>query len=116
MRLETGVFSCIRCGSPPYQVFCCVPHTCALIFQWAFAIATAGITSGSIAERTQFTAYLVYSSFLTGFVYPIVSHWVWSPVGFLGMAKLKDPLFDTGTIDFAGSSVVHMVGGVAGIV
>lgn len=85
------------------------------MYQWAFAIATAGITSGSIAERTQFTAYLVYSSFLTGFVYPVVSHWVWSPVGFLGMANLKDPLFDTGTIDFAGSAVVHMVGGVAGM-
>ncbi|KAL0916825.1 hypothetical protein M5K25_014368 [Dendrobium thyrsiflorum] len=43
--------------------------------QWAFAIAAAGITSGSIAERTQFVAYLIYSSFLTGFVYPVVSHW-----------------------------------------
>ncbi|KAI8537774.1 hypothetical protein RHMOL_Rhmol09G0050700 [Rhododendron molle] len=45
------------------------------LYQWAFAIAAAGITSGSIAERTQFVAYLVYSSFLTGFVYPVVSHW-----------------------------------------
>jgi Amt family ammonium transporter len=45
------------------------------LYQWAFAIAAAGITSGSIAERTQFVAYLIYSSFLTGFVYPVVSHW-----------------------------------------
>ncbi|KAM3200456.1 ammonium transporter 1 member 2-like [Capsicum annuum] len=44
------------------------------LYQWAFAIAAAGITSGSIAERTQFVAYLIYSSFLTGLVYPIVSH------------------------------------------
>jgi Amt family ammonium transporter len=47
------------------------------LYQWAFAIAVAGITSGSIAERTQFSAYLVFSFFLTGFVYPIVAHWVW---------------------------------------
>lgn len=82
--------------------------------QWAFAIATAGITSGSIAERTQFTAYLVYSTVLTGFVYPIVAHWVWSPIGWLGGANTVNPLFGMGAIDFAGSGVVHMVGGVAG--
>ncbi|KAG9136100.1 hypothetical protein Leryth_003729 [Lithospermum erythrorhizon] len=51
------------------------------LYQWAFAIAAAGITSGSIAERTQFVAYLIYSSFLTGFVYPVVSHWFWSVDG-----------------------------------
>lgn len=88
------------------------------MFQWAFAIAAAGITSGSIAERTQFVAYLVYSSFLTGFVYPIVSHWVWSADGWLGAAKSLGPgslLFGSGAIDFAGSGVVHMVGGIAGL-
>eukprot|EP00271_Cylindrocystis_brebissonii_P021645 TRINITY_DN7860_c0_g1_i1.p1 TRINITY_DN7860_c0_g1~~TRINITY_DN7860_c0_g1_i1.p1 ORF type:complete len:519 (-),score=63.55 TRINITY_DN7860_c0_g1_i1:993-2549(-) len=84
------------------------------MYQWAFAIAAAGITSGSIAERTQFTAYLVYSTFLTGFVYPVTSHWVWAPHGFLGAANTADPLFGIGCIDFAGSGVVHMVGGVAG--
>lgn len=86
------------------------------LFQWAFAIAAAGITSGSIAERTQFVAYLVYSSFLTGFVYPIVSHWVWSTDGWLGAANPTNPLFGSGAIDFAGSGVVHMVGGIAGLV
>ncbi|XP_024359985.1 ammonium transporter 1 member 1 [Physcomitrium patens] len=87
------------------------------LFQWAFAIAAAGITSGSIAERTQFVAYLVYSSFLTGFVYPIVSHWLWSADGWLSASKTVGPgglLFGSGAIDFAGSGVVHMVGGVAG--
>ncbi|CAN0904970.1 Ammonium transporter 1 member 1 [Linum grandiflorum] len=77
------------------------------LYQWAFAIAAAGITSGSIAERTQFVAYLIYSSFLTGFVYPVVSHWFWSADGYL--------LFGSGVIDFAGSGVVHMVGGIAGL-
>ncbi|KAL3675395.1 hypothetical protein R1sor_025343 [Riccia sorocarpa] len=85
------------------------------LFQWAFAIAAAGITSGSIAERTQFVAYLTYSSFLTGFVYPIVAHWTWSGDGWLGAATTGNRLFGTGAIDFAGSGVVHMVGGIAGL-
>ncbi|XP_022854551.1 ammonium transporter 1 member 2 isoform X1 [Olea europaea var. sylvestris] len=86
------------------------------LYQWAFAIAAAGITSGSIAERTQFVAYLIYSSFLTGFVYPIVSHWFWSGDGWGSAAKSdNDILFGSGVIDFAGSGVVHMVGGIAGL-
>ncbi len=73
----------------------------------------AGITSGSIAERTQFVSYLIYSSFLTGIVYPIVSHWLWASDGWLSASKSVGPgglLFGTGAIDFAGSGVVHMVG------
>lgn len=84
------------------------------LYQWAFAIAAAGITSGSIAERTQFVAYLIYSSFLTGFVYPVVSHWFWSSDGWASPTN-SDLLFGTGVIDFAGSGVVHMVGGIAGL-
>ena len=84
------------------------------LYQWAFAIAAAGITSGSIAERTQFVAYLIYSSFLTGFVYPVVSHWFWSSDGWAS-ATNEDLLFGSGVIDFAGSGVVHMVGGIAGL-
>ncbi|XP_074585351.1 ammonium transporter 1 member 2-like [Curcuma longa] len=86
------------------------------LFQWAFAIAAAGITSGSIAERTQFPAYLIYSSFLTGFVYPVLSHWYWSGDGWAaaGASSGKSLLFKSGVIDFAGSGVVHMVGGIAG--
>ncbi|KAK9082906.1 hypothetical protein Scep_029377 [Stephania cephalantha] len=86
------------------------------LYQWAFAIAAAGITSGSIAERTQFVAYLIYSSFLTGFVYPVVSHWFWSADGWASPSRTSnDLLFRSGVIDFAGSGVVHMVGGVAGL-
>ncbi|XP_002863236.2 ammonium transporter 1 member 1, partial [Arabidopsis lyrata subsp. lyrata] len=86
------------------------------LYQWAFAIAAAGITSGSIAERTQFVAYLIYSSFLTGFVYPVVSHWFWSVDGWASPFRTDgDLLFRTGAIDFAGSGVVHMVGGIAGL-
>ncbi|KAB1210695.1 Ammonium transporter 1 member 3 [Morella rubra] len=84
------------------------------LYQWAFAIAVAGITSGSIAERTQFTSYLIFSFFLTGFVYPIVAHWVWSSDGWLSSSS-SDLLFGSGAIDFAGSGVVHLVGGIAGL-
>ncbi|KDP26448.1 hypothetical protein JCGZ_17606 [Jatropha curcas] len=84
------------------------------LFQWAFAIAAAGITSGSIAERTQFVSYLVYSSFLTGLVYPIVSHWFWSSDGWASPGRSDHLLFGTGVIDFAGSGVVHLVGAIAG--
>ncbi|OWM67339.1 ammonium transporter 1 member 1-like [Punica granatum] len=85
------------------------------LYQWAFAIASAGITSGSIAERTQFVAYLIYSSFLTGFVYPVTSHWFWPASGWASPFKTEDRLFGSGAIDFAGSGVVHMVGGIAGL-
>lgn len=85
------------------------------LYQWAFAIAAAGITSGSIAERTQFVAYLIYSSFLTGFVYPVVSHWFWSADGWASASNTGNLLFGSGVIDFAGSGVVHMVGGIAGL-
>ncbi|KAK8570046.1 hypothetical protein V6N13_002748 [Hibiscus sabdariffa] len=82
------------------------------LYQWAFAIAAAGITSGSIAERTQFVAYLIYSSFLTGFVYLVVSHWFWATDGWASAFRTNKFLFDSGVIDFAGSGVVHIVGGV----
>ena len=85
------------------------------LYQWAFAIAAAGITSGSIAERTQFVAYLIYSSFLTGLVYPIVSHWFWSADGWASPARTDNLLFGSGVIDFAGSGVVHLVGAIAGL-
>ncbi|XP_057515868.1 ammonium transporter 1 member 2-like [Amaranthus tricolor] len=85
------------------------------LYQWAFAIAAAGITSGSIAERTKFVAYLIYSFFLTGFVYPVVSHWFWSVDGWASPFKTDNLLFGSGAIDFAGSGVVHMVGGIAGL-
>ncbi|KAK4272989.1 hypothetical protein QN277_021466 [Acacia crassicarpa] len=63
------------------------------LYHWAFTIAAAGITSGSIAERTRFISYLIYSSFLTGFVYPIVSHWFCSAIGWGSAARPENPLF-----------------------
>ena len=58
--------------------------------------------SGSLAERCSFTAYIVYSIMITGFIYPIIAHWVWHPEGWLSI---------NGFHDFAGSAVVHLTGG-----
>jgi len=75
-------------------------------FQFAFAATAATIVSGAVAERTHFACYFIYSIVLTGLVYPTVVHWVWGG-GFLA---------EEGVHDFAGSGVVHMVGGLAGLV
>ena len=84
------------------------------LFQWAFAAAAATITSGAMAERTQFAAYLGYSFLLTAFVYPVVVHWVWDSNGWMS-AWGGDDSNALSVIDFAGSGVVHMTGGVAGL-
>lgn len=89
-------------------------------FQYAFAAAACTIVSGALAERATFVAYLLYSVYIIGFVYPVVTHWIWSPSGWasafrseLADGTYKSLLFGSGAIDFAGSGAVHMVGGVA---
>mmetsp|Transcript_11583 Transcript_11583/g.19800 ORF Transcript_11583/g.19800 Transcript_11583/m.19800 type:complete len:540 (-) Transcript_11583:173-1792(-) len=84
-------------------------------FQFAFACALSSIVAGTIAERCQMMAYLCYSIFLCGFVYPVCAHAFWSANGFLS-AFAKEPLWGTGVIDLAGSGPVHMCGGVAALV
>lgn len=77
-----------------------------LIFQTVFCATAATIVSGAMAERTQFKSYLVYSIMISAFIYPISGHWIW---GGGWLAQL-------GFHDFAGSTAVHMVGGVAALV
>ncbi|KAL4312331.1 hypothetical protein GQ457_01G028890 [Hibiscus cannabinus] len=64
-------------------------------------------------RKNQFVAYLIYSSFLTRFVYPVVSRWFWATVGWASAFRTNKFLFDSGVIDFIGSDIVHIVGGVA---
>lgn len=74
-------------------------------FQVVFAATAATIVSGAMAERTKFSAYLIYTPFITGLIYPIVTHWTWG----------GGWLFELGYYDFAGSGIVHMVGGTAAL-
>jgi len=75
------------------------------MFQVVFAATAATIVSGAMAERTKFTSYLVYSVFISLLVYPVAGHWIWGG----GWLSQK------GFIDFAGSTVVHSVGGWAAL-
>lgn len=90
----------------------------SFFFQWAFAATATTIVSGSVAERTSFYAYMAYAFFLTSFVYPVVSHWIWYENGEENWSGFLKSLYgeDGGVVDFAGCTVVHMVGGFAGLV
>jgi len=74
-------------------------------FQMVFAATAATIVSGAMAERTRITAYLAYSFLISAIIYPISGHWVWGG-GWLSQM---------GFHDFAGSGVVHMIGGLVGL-
>lgn len=84
-------------------------------FQFAFCCALSSIVAGTVAERCKMTAYLFYSTFLAGFVYPVVAHSFWSVNGFLSNTNI-DPLFGSGVVDLAGSGPVHMTGGMVALV
>ncbi len=84
------------------------------IFQFAFADTCSTITSGAMIGRTGFVGDLLYSICVTGFIYPIIGHWAWGPDGWLanmGSTGNFFPSLGTGFHDFAGSTVVHTIGG-----
>jgi Amt family ammonium transporter len=78
-----------------------VPLESKFFFQLVFAATAATIVSGAMAERTKFPSYMVYSVIISAVIYPISGHWIWG-AGWLA---------DKGFWDFAGSTVVHSVGG-----
>lgn len=80
-----------------------MPDLAFLIFQTVFAATAATIVSGAMAERTKFNAYLIYSAIITLIIYPVSGHWAW---GGGWLSTLAVPFQD-----FAGSTVVHSVGG-----
>lgn len=78
-----------------------IPPAAFLVFQTMFCATAATIVSGAVAERTKFHAYLIYCIFISAIIYPISGHWTWGD-GWLA---------ELGFHDFAGSTVVHSVGG-----
>lgn len=78
-----------------------VPLECKFFFQLVFAATAATIVSGAMAERTKFTSYMIYSIIISLVIYPVSGHWIWG-AGWLA---------DLGFWDFAGSTVVHSLGG-----
>jgi Amt family ammonium transporter len=85
------------------------------LFQFAFADTCSTITSGAMIGRTGFVGDLLYSVAVSGFIYPIIGHWAWGPDGFLALMGSDGHLFASlgaGFHDFAGSTVVHTIGGV----
>ena len=77
------------------------------VFNLVFCATAATIVSGSMAERTKFSSYCIYSAVISAVIYPIEAGWVWNPSGWL--AQL-------GFIDFAGSAAIHMVGGTTALI
>ena len=84
-----------------------IPAEAFLIFQTVFAATAATIVSGAMAERTEFKSYLIFSLVISAVIYPVSGHWIW---GGGWLSQLATPFHD-----FAGSTVVHMVGGVVAL-
>jgi Amt family ammonium transporter len=91
-----------------------VPVLMSWFFQVVFAGTAATIVAGAMAERTKFTAYLIYSFLISLFIYPVVVHWIWSGSGWLNFYA-GNTEGNWGFTDFAGSTVVHSVGGWAAL-
>ena len=88
------------------------------IFQFAFADTASTITSGAMIGRTSFRGDIIYSIFVTALIYPIIGHWAWGPDGFLALMGTPGhflPSLGQPFRDFAGSTVVHTIGGMVSL-
>jgi Amt family ammonium transporter len=95
-------------GQAPYPDYAAtIPHQLFMLFQLMFAIITAALITGSIAERMRFPAFLAFVLLWTTFVYDPLAHWVWGLGGW--MRQL-------GVLDFAGGTVVHISSGVSALI
>jgi len=94
-------------GSGDAAVATTIPESIFLTFQMTFAIITAALITGAVADRMKFSALLVFVGLWTLLVYSPIAHWVWHPNGWI---------FELGALDFAGGTVVHINAGVAGLV
>ncbi len=100
-----SVDSLLAIGAAPFSWFSAIPGGAAYLFEVVFAGVSLAIVWGSMAERTRLWVYFVFGVLYT-LLYSVVSHWVWSPDGWL---------FKHGMQDFAGSTVVHYQGALAGL-
>jgi Amt family ammonium transporter len=91
-----------------------IPVLAHWLFQFAFADCASTICSGTMIGRTSFWGDILYSICVSGFIYPIIGHWAWGPDGFLAMMGSPDHFLTSLGMnfhDFAGSTVVHSIGG-----
>src|SRR5689334_11617360 len=93
-------------GAPETYGTTGVPMLAYFLFQFAFADTCSTITSGAMVGRTGFVGDLLYSFGVSGFIYPIIGHWAWGPDGWLVGMSFHD---------FAGSTVVHTIGGMVAL-
>ena len=107
MNSENYFFGLI--GKPEYQLFTDFANFnwSNFFFQLVFCATAATIVSGAMAELTKFSTYCIYSAVISAIVYPIEAGWVWNGQGWLAQM---------GFVDFAGSAVIHMVGGITAII
>ena len=95
-------------GAEPFDAYSkTIPHQVFMLFQLMFAIITPALITGAFAERTKFSAFILFTLLWATFVYDPLAHWVWGDGGWL--KKL-------GALDFAGGTVVHISSGVSALV
>jgi ammonium transporter, Amt family len=111
-------------NTPDYYPGTGVPVIAHWIFQYAFADTCSTVVSGAMIGRTGFRGDILYSIGITGFIYPIIGHWAWGPDGWLATMGSPDApgaahhffiSLGQGFRDFAGSTVVHTIGGMASL-